>query len=68
MRELNVNEIKEVNGGWKWVITAIDWVGRASTALDIANSWQNFSRDAQRMSGGSAVQHPIAREQGKVDE
>jgi len=68
MRELNVNEIKEVNGGWAWIIKVVDWVGRASTTIDIANSWKNFSQDAQKMSGGSARQHPIAKAAGKIDE
>jgi hypothetical protein len=68
MRELSINEINLVNGGWRWVIKALDWLGRASTAIDIANSWQNFSRDAQKMSGGSAIQHPIAKAAGKIDE
>ncbi|MFQ3190489.1 MAG: hypothetical protein ACI936_001621, partial [Paraglaciecola sp.] len=64
MRELNVNEIKEVSGGWKWIIQALDWAGRASTAADIAMSWQRFSEDAKKMSGGSAEQHPIATAAG----
>jgi hypothetical protein len=68
MRELNVNEIKEVNGGWGWVIKVVDWVGRGSISIDIINSWRNFSKDAQRMSGGSAEQHLIARDAGKIDE
>ena len=67
MRELNVNEIKLVSGGW-WIVKALDWLGRASTAVDIANSWKNFSNDAKRMSGWTAAQHPIAAGAGKIDE
>jgi hypothetical protein len=68
MRELNVNEIELVNGGWTWIVKALDWVGRASTAVDIANSWNNFSEAAKKMSGGAAAQHPIAKAAGKIDE